>query len=53
MYQYPVLFSQNYKIKCKVSAVFVIQSTTELFAHIFLKTVDCGVIPGQILKDLA
>ena len=26
---------------------------TELFAHIFGKTVEGGVIPGQIVKDLA
>ena len=26
---------------------------TELFAHIFGKTVEGGIIPGQIVKDLA
>ena len=45
--------AQNDKIKRKANAIFVIQSTAELFAHIFRKTLEGGVITDQIVKDLA
>ena len=42
-------------IKLKVRRMLFLSynQLTELFAHIFGKTVEGGVIPGQIVKDLA
>ena len=41
-------------IKLKVRRMLFLSynQVTELFAHIFGKTVEGGVIPGQIVKDL-
>ena len=54
MYQYHFLYcsAQNYKIKSKKNAIFLSYNPLiELFAHIFGKIVEGGVIPGQIVKD--
>ena len=42
-------------IKLKVRRMLFLSynQPTELFAHIFRKTVEGGVIPGQSVKDLA
>ena len=42
-------------IKLKVRRMLFLSynQLTELFAYIFGKTVEGGVIPGQIVKDLA
>ena len=42
-------------IKLKVRQMLFLSHNllTELFVHIFGKTVEGGVIPGQIVKDLA
>ena len=55
MYQYHFLYvsAQNYKIKSKADTIFVIQSTNRIICTYFRKTVEGGVIPGEIVKDLA
>ena len=55
MYHYRFLYgsAQNYKIKSNMNAILSYNQLTELFAHIFWKIVEGGVIPGQIVKDLA
>ena len=54
MYQYHFLYgsAQNYRIKSKANAILPYNQLTELFTHIFGKTVEGGVIAGQIVKDL-
>ena len=41
------------KLKARRKLFLSYNQLTELFAHIFEKTVKSGVIPGQIVKDLA
>ena len=41
------------KLKARRKLFLSYIQLTELFAHIFGKTVEGGVIPGQIVKDLA
>ena len=41
------------KLKARRILFLSCNQLTELFAHIFWKTVEGGVIPGQIVKDLA
>ena len=55
MYQYHFLYgsAQNYKIKTRRKLFLSYNQLTEIFAHIFGKTVEDGAIPGQIVKDLA
>ena len=41
------------KLKVRQKLFLSYNQLTELFAHIFGKTVEGGVIPGQTVKDLA
>ena len=41
------------KLKARIMLFLSYNHITELFAHIFRKTVEGDVIPGQIVKDLA
>ena len=41
------------KLKARRKLFLSYNHLTELFAHIFRKTVDGDIIPGQIVKDLA
>ena len=41
------------KLKVRRMVFLSYNQLTELFAHIFGKTVEGGVIPDQIVKDLA
>ena len=41
------------KLKARQKLFLSYNQLTELFAHIFGKTVEDGVIPDQIVKDLA
>ena len=55
MYQYHFLYcsAQNYKLKARRNLFLSYNQLAELFAHIFGKTVESGVIPGQIVKDVS
>ena len=41
------------KLKARGKLFLSYNQLIELFAHIFRKTVEGGVIPGQMVKDLA